>query len=139
MKEPPHPALAQGKVRYVGDAVAMVVAETREAALQGAEALSIDYEPLPAAVGMLEAIRPGAPLVYDDVPGNLCFEWDVGDKAATDAAFRNAAHVARISLVNNRLVGNPMEPRAAIGEYEPRRPDNTRSGPRASSRTSSKC
>jgi len=119
MKEPPHPALAQGKVRYVGDAVAMVVAETREAALQGMEALSIDYETLPAAVGMLEAIRPDAPLVYDDVPGNLCFEWDVGDKAATEAAFKNAAHVARISLVNNRLVGNPMEPRAAIGEYDP--------------------
>jgi aerobic carbon-monoxide dehydrogenase large subunit len=118
MKEPPHPALAQGKVRYVGDAVAMVVAETREAAVQGMEALSIEYAALPAAVGMLDAIRPGAPLVYDDVPGNLCFEWDVGDKAATDAAFRNAAHVARISLVNNRLVGNPMEPRAAIGEHD---------------------
>jgi carbon-monoxide dehydrogenase large subunit len=119
MKEPPHPALAQGKVRHVGDPVAMVVAETREAAMQGAEALGISYEPLPASVGLLETLRPDAPQLYDDAPGNLCFEWDVGDKAATDAAFRDAAHVARISLVNNRLVGNPMEPRAAIGEYDP--------------------
>jgi carbon-monoxide dehydrogenase large subunit len=119
MKEPPHPALAQGKVRHVGDPVAMVVAETREAAMQGAEALTISYEPLPAVVGLLETLRPNAPQLYDDAPGNLCFEWDVGDKAATEAAFRDAAHVARISLVNNRLVGNPMEPRAAIGEYEP--------------------
>ena len=118
MKEPPHPAMAQGKVRYVGDAVAMVIAETREAAQQGAEAVAVDYEPLPAAVGVLDAIRPEAPLLYDDVPGNLCFEWEVGDEAATEAAFREAAHVTRISLVNNRLVGNPMEPRAAIGEYE---------------------
>lgn len=119
MKEPSHPALAQGKVRHVGDPVAMVVAETREAAMQGAEALTISYEPLPAVVGLLETLRPNAPQLYDDAPGNLCFEWDVGDKAATEAAFRDAAHVARISLVNNRLVGNPMEPRAAIGEYEP--------------------
>jgi carbon-monoxide dehydrogenase large subunit len=119
MKEPPHPALAQGKVRHVGDPVAMVVAETREAAMQGAEALSVSYEPLPPAVGVLETIRPDAPQLYDEAPGNLCFEWDVGDKAATDAAIRNAVHVARISLVNNRLIGNPMEPRAAIGEYEP--------------------
>jgi len=119
MKEPSHPALAQGKVRHVGDPVAMVVAETREAAMQGVEALAISYEPLPSVVGLLECLRPDAPQLYDDAPGNLCFEWDVGDKAATDAAFRDAAHVARISLVNNRLVGNPMEPRAAIGEYEP--------------------
>ncbi len=119
MKEPAHPALAQGKVRHVGDPVAMVVAETREAAMQGVEALSVSYEPLPSAVGVLEALRPDAPQIFDEAPGNLCFEWDVGDKAATDAAFENAAHVARISLVNNRLVGNPMEPRAAIGEYDP--------------------
>ncbi len=119
MKEPPHPALAQGKVRYVGDAVAMVIGETREAALQGIDALSIDYEVLPASVGMLDAIRPGAPLLFDEAPGNVCFEWEVGDEAATKTAFREAAHIARISLVNNRLVGNPMEPRAAIGEYDP--------------------
>ena len=72
---------------------------------------------LPAVVGVLDAIKRDAPLLFDDVPSNLCCDWALGDKAATDAAFRKAAHVARISLVNNRLVGNPMEPRAAIAEY----------------------
>ena len=74
-------------------------------------------EVLPAVVGVLDAIKRDAPLLFDDVPNNLCCDWALGDKAATDAAFRKAAHVARISLVNNRLVANPMEPRAAIGEY----------------------
>jgi carbon-monoxide dehydrogenase large subunit len=119
MKEPPHPALAQGKVRYVGDAVAFVVAETPELAAAAAEAVAVDYEVLPAVASVAEAIKPGAPLIFDDVPGNLCCDWDLGDRAATDAAFRKAAHVARISLVNNRLVGNPTEPRAAIAEYNP--------------------
>ena len=117
MKEPPHPALAQGKVRHVGDPVAFVVAETREQAQSAADALVVDYEVLPAVVGVLDAIKRDAPLLFDDVPNNLCCDWALGDKAATDAAFRKAAHVARISLVNNRLVGNPMEPRAAIAEY----------------------
>src|SRR5882757_3666946 len=119
MKEPPHPALAQGKVRHVGDPVALVVAETREQAHAAAEAVAVDYEMLPAVVGVLDAIKPGAPLLFDDVPGNLCCDWALGDRAATEAAFRKAAHVARISLVNNRLVGNPMEPRAAIAEHNP--------------------
>jgi len=119
MKEPAHPALAQGKVRYVGDAVAFVVAETLEEARAAAEALAVDYEVLPAVVGLAEAIKPGAPLLFDDVPANLCCDWALGDRAATDAAFAKAAHVARIELVNNRLIGNPMEPRAAIAEYNP--------------------
>jgi aerobic carbon-monoxide dehydrogenase large subunit len=117
MKEPPHPALAQGKVRHVGDPVAFIVAETREQAQNAAEAVAVDYDVLPAVVGVLDAIKRDAPLLFDDVPNNLCCDWALGDKAATDAAFRKAAHVARISLVNNRLVGNPMEPRAAIAEY----------------------
>jgi carbon-monoxide dehydrogenase large subunit len=117
MKEPPHPALAQGKVRHVGDPVAFVVAETREQAQSAADTLVVDYDVLPAVVGVLDAIKRDAPLLFDDVPNNLCCDWALGDKAATDAAFRKAAHVARISLVNNRLVGNPMEPRAAIAEY----------------------
>jgi carbon-monoxide dehydrogenase large subunit len=119
MKEPPHPALAQGKVRHVGDPVAFVVAETRELAQGAAEAVAVDYEVLPAVVGVLDAIKPGASLLFDDVPGNLCCDWALGDRAATDAAFRKAAHVARLSLVNNRLAGNPMEPRAAIAEHNP--------------------
>jgi aerobic carbon-monoxide dehydrogenase large subunit len=117
MKEPPHPALAQGKVRYVGDAVAFVIAETPEQAASAAEAVVVDYEALPPVASVADAIKPGAPLVFDDVPGNLCCDWELGDRASTDAAFRKAAHIARIGLVNNRLVGNPMEPRAAIAEY----------------------
>ncbi|HTW29130.1 MAG TPA: xanthine dehydrogenase family protein molybdopterin-binding subunit [Acetobacteraceae bacterium] len=119
MKEPAHPALAQGKVRHVGDPVAFVVAETLEMARQAAELVLVEYETLAAVVGLLEAIRPGAPLLFDEVPGNLCADWALGDAAAVEAAFAGAAHVARLSLVNNRLVGNPMEPRAAIAEYEP--------------------
>jgi aerobic carbon-monoxide dehydrogenase large subunit len=119
MKEPPHPALAQGKVRHVGDPVALVVAETREQAHGAAEAVAVEYDVLPAVVGVLDAIKPGASLLFDEVPGNLCCDWALGDRAATEAAFRKAAHVARISLVNNRLVGNPMEPRAAIAEHNP--------------------
>ena len=119
MKEPPFPLLAQGKVRFVGDMVAFVVADTVEQARAAAELVAIDYEPLPAVVGVLDAVAEGAPQLYDDVPGNLCCDWHLGDKAATDAAFAKAAHVARLSLVNNRLIGNPMEPRAAVAEFNP--------------------
>ncbi|WP_416896416.1 MAG: xanthine dehydrogenase family protein molybdopterin-binding subunit [Minwuia sp.] len=115
--EPMHPVLAVGKVRHVGDPVAIVVAETLEAATAGAEAIEVEYGVLEPAVGMLEALAPGAPVVHDDAPGNLCFDWEVGDAAAVDAAFEKAAHVAHLSLVNNRLAGNPMEPRACIGDY----------------------
>ena len=85
----------------------------------------VDYEPLPAAVGVLDALRPGAPTVFDDIPDNVCVDWEIGDRAATDAVFAKAEHVARLSLVNNRLVGNPMEPRAAIGEYDRSRGQHT--------------
>src|SRR3984893_6560489 len=117
MKEPPFPMLAQGKVRFVGDMVAFVVADTVAQARAAAEELVIDYEVLPAVVGVLEAVRPGAPQLFDDVPNNLCCDWELGDKAAVAVAFRRTAHFACLSLVNNRLIGNPMEPRAAIAEY----------------------
>jgi carbon-monoxide dehydrogenase large subunit len=119
MKEPPHPAMAHDKVRHVGDAVAVVVAETAALARLAADAVVVDYTVLPAVVGVLEALRPGAPAVFDDIPDNLCCDWEIGDRRATDAAFAGAAHVAKLSLVNNRLIGNPMEPRAAIAQYEP--------------------
>jgi aerobic carbon-monoxide dehydrogenase large subunit len=119
MNEPPFPMLAQGKVRFVGDMVAFVVADSLEEAIEGAALVVVDYEVLPAVVGVLDAVRPGAPQLFDEAPGNLCCDWELGDKAAVDLAFTKAAHVAHISLVNNRLIGNPMEPRAAIGEYNP--------------------
>ncbi|BAI75519.1 xanthine dehydrogenase (plasmid) [Azospirillum sp. B510] len=118
MKEPPHYPLARDRVRYVGDAVAVVIAETREQARDAAEMVVVDYEELPAVGSSTRAIAGGAPLVHDDAPDNVCYDWHLGDKAAVDAAFANAAHVATIDLVNQRLVPNAMEPRAAMGEYD---------------------
>ncbi|TCT12699.1 carbon-monoxide dehydrogenase large subunit [Tepidamorphus gemmatus] len=118
MKTPGHPCLAQGKVRYVGDPVAVIIAETVRQARDAAEAVSVDYEVLPAVVDLATAQSSGT-LVHDDVPRNTAFEWEIGDKAATEAAFRKAHHITTIELVNNRLVPNAMEPRAAVGEYDP--------------------
>jgi carbon-monoxide dehydrogenase large subunit len=118
MVEPPHPALVIDRVRHVGDQVALVVAETRSQARDAAEQIVVDYEPLPAVTSAEEALRPGAPQVWEQAPGNLCYDWHLGDKAAVDAAFAKAAHVTKLEIVNNRLVPNAMEPRAAIGEFD---------------------
>jgi aerobic carbon-monoxide dehydrogenase large subunit len=118
MVEPPRPPLAREKVRHVGDPVALVVAETHEQAKDAAELIEVDYKTLPAVVASDVAIRPGSPQLFEVAPGNLCFDWHLGDKAAVDAAFSRAHHVTRLELVNNRLVSNPMEPRAAIGDYD---------------------
>jgi aerobic carbon-monoxide dehydrogenase large subunit len=119
MIAPGHPCLAQGKVRYVGDPVAAVIADSLAAARDGAEAVIVDYEELPACVELASAQQPGAPQVHDDAPGNTAFAWELGDKAATEAAFRDAHHITRLDIVNNRLVPNAMEPRAAVGDYDP--------------------
>ena len=118
MAEPTHPPLAVGKVRHVGDPVAVVLAETRHQAREAGQLVDVDYEVLPAAVGLEAALADGAPTVHDDAPGNLCYDWEIGDREATDAAFASAAHVVRLDLVNNRLVPNAIEPRAAVGEYD---------------------
>ena len=117
MKEPPHPILAFEKVRYVGDHVAMVVAETYEQARNAAELVEVDYEPLPAVVDVRDAQAKGAPTIHDVAPDNQCYKWAIGDKAEVDKTFENAAHITKLDLVNNRLAPNPMEPRAAIGHY----------------------
>jgi carbon-monoxide dehydrogenase large subunit len=117
MKEPPHPVLAQGKVRYVGDGVALVIAETPDQAKDAAELIDVDYEVLPAVVNPADALKPGAPQIHDAAPGNKCYTWALGDKAAVDAAFAKAAHVTKLDLVNNRLVPNAIEPRAAVASY----------------------
>jgi aerobic carbon-monoxide dehydrogenase large subunit len=119
MKEPPHPALAQGKVRHVGDPVAFVIADTLAAARDAVAAVIVDYESLPPVTSLRSALEAGAPAVFDEIPDNICYDWELGDLGATEAAFKRAHHVAQIKLVNNRLVGNPMEPRAAIAEYDP--------------------
>jgi carbon-monoxide dehydrogenase large subunit len=117
MKEPPHHVLAKGKVRYVGDQVALVIAETREQAKDAAELIDVDYEVLPAVVNPADALKPGAPQIHDEAPGNKCYTWAIGDKAAVDAAFAKAAHVTKLDIVNNRLIPNAIEPRAAVASY----------------------
>jgi len=117
MKEPKHPLLAQGKVRHVGDPVAMVVAESALAARDAAERIEVDYEALPAVVDVRDAIAKGAPAVHAEAPDNVCYVWALGDKVATDAAFAKAAHVTTLEFVNNRLIPNAIEPRACNASY----------------------
>src|SRR5437899_10578346 len=117
MNEPPHPVLAQGKVRYVGDGVALVIAETPNLAKDAAELIEVDYEVLPAVVNAVDALKAGAPQIHDGAPGNKCYTWALGDKAAVDTAFAKAAHVSKLDIVNNRLIPNAIEPRAAVASY----------------------
>ncbi|MGX9965125.1 xanthine dehydrogenase family protein molybdopterin-binding subunit [Roseomonas sp. F4] len=118
MAEPMHPALALGRVRHVGDPVAVVIAETKSQARDAAEAIIVDYTPLPAVSGTEAALQPGAPQLHEAAPGNLCYDWHIGDKAAQEAAFARAARVVKFETTNNRLVPNAMEPRAAIGDFD---------------------
>ena len=116
---PPHPAIARSRVRHVGDTVAMVVGESLAAARDAAELVAVDYEPLPAVVDTTHALDPAQPLVWDEAPANLCFDWEVGDGAAVQRTMAGARHRIVLELVNNRVVVNSMEPRGAIGEYDP--------------------
>lgn len=119
MKEPPHPLLVKDKVRHVGDAVALVVAESRELAQDAAEAIIIDYEVLPAVTDASKAVEAGAPQVHDSVPNNICFDWEIGNpKAEVDEAMAGAAHITSLDFVNQRLSPNAMEPRSYIGQYD---------------------
>jgi len=114
MNEPPHPVLAQGKVRYVGDQLALVIAESLHQAKDAAELIVVDYDVLPAVVNCVDALKPGAPQIHGEAPGNKCYTWALGDKAAVDAAFAKAAHITKLDIVNNRLIPNAIEPRAAV-------------------------
>ncbi len=118
MKKPPRPALPTDKVRFVGDPIAFVVAETPLQAKEAAEAVVVEIDPLPAVTKMSEAAKPGAPLVYDDVPNNIALDFHYGDSEKTAAAFAKAAHVTRQAFVNNRIVVSAMEPRSAIASYD---------------------
>ncbi|MGA2943012.1 MAG: xanthine dehydrogenase family protein molybdopterin-binding subunit [Xanthobacteraceae bacterium] len=121
MKKPLREALAVGKVRYVGDPVAFVVAETVNAAKDAAEAVVIDVEALPAVTTAEESAKAGAPQIYDDVPGNVALDYHYGDAEAVKAAFDKAAHVTKVKMLNSRLVVAPMEPRAALAAYDGQR------------------
>src|SRR5262245_32426920 len=126
MKEPAHPPLVTTHVRHVGDQVAVVIAETLAQAKDAAEQIQLDLEALPSVADIRDAIKSGAPQVHGDAaPGNLCYDWHLGDKDAVDAAFKKAAKVAKIDLYNNRLIPNAMEPRAAIGDFDPASGDYT--------------
>ena len=118
MKVGAFPALAHGKALYVGDPVAVVIADAYAQAKDGAERVVVDYGVLPAVVEVANAGKPGQPQVHEVAPNNTVFNWHVGNKAETEAAFAKAAHVTKLDLVNNRLIPNAMEPRAAVGEYD---------------------
>jgi len=115
-KAPPHYPLVRDKVRYVGDHVAVVLAESLAEARDAAELVEVDYEILPANVETAKA--ESAPLLHDEAPGNLSFDWVLGDEAAADEAFAKASHITKLDLINNRLIPNAMEPRAALAEYD---------------------
>lgn len=127
MQEPAHPVLAQGKVRHVGDPIAVVVAESLAQARDAAEAIGVEIEELPAVIDMKAALQDGAPKVHDDLKNNLCYDWGFveDNRDAVDEAIRNAAHVTTLELVNNRLIANPMEPRVAVGDWNPGTDDYT--------------
>ena len=116
MKEPKHPVLADGKVRYVGDRVALVVAETLEQARAAALMIEVGYDVLPAVIDIGNITATGAN-VHDEAPGNTCYTWQIGDPAGVDAAFAQAAHVTTLTFRNNRLAPNAIEPRAANASW----------------------
>jgi len=118
MAEPGWPVLAQGRVRYVGEAIAMVIATTRQGARDAAELVEVDTSPLPVVVQATDAGKKGAPQLHEAAANNQCFDWEIGDRAATDAAIKASAKVVSLDIVNQRLVPNAMEPRAALAEFD---------------------
>jgi carbon-monoxide dehydrogenase large subunit len=118
MKMSAHPALAASKVNCVGDAVAVVIAETLGQARDAAEKVVVDYEVLPAVVDPAKAQAKGAPQIHADIANNTIYQWHLGDQKAVEAAFKSAKHVTKLDIVNNRLAPNAMEPRAALADYD---------------------
>ena len=116
MAQPPHPPLAVDRVNYVGEPYAIVLAETLEAAKNGAETIEAEFAPQPAVVDLANAAR--GERIHENAPNNQCYDWALGDEAATNAAFAKADHVTSLDIVNNRLIPNAIEPRAALGEYD---------------------
>ena len=117
---PDRPALARGKVRYVGEAVALVIAESANAALSAAELVAVDYEDLPAVIGVDRALSVDAPLVHDEIPGNVCFDFDYGDDQKSAALMASAEHVVRVTMESPRVAPTPMEPRAVLASFDAR-------------------
>jgi carbon-monoxide dehydrogenase large subunit len=118
MKMAPHPAIANGKACYVGDPVAVIIAETLAQAKDAAEKVNVDYQVLPAVTDPAKAQAGGATQIHEMAPGNTIYQWHLGDAKAVEAAFKGAAHITKLDIINNRLVPNAIEPRVAIGEYD---------------------
>jgi carbon-monoxide dehydrogenase large subunit len=119
MKEPKHPLLVADKARHVGDAIAIVIAETTEQAIDAAEAVAVEYEELPCVVDAKKAAQPGAPLVHDEAPNNMCYDWALGNHIGeVNAAIESSAHVTTLEFVNQRLIPNAMEPRCYNSSYD---------------------
>ncbi|MEY9453419.1 CO/xanthine dehydrogenase Mo-binding subunit [Bradyrhizobium ottawaense] len=118
MKMGAWPAMAPETVRFVGQAVAVVIADSKNLARDAAEAVVVNYEELPAVADVQAAIKSGAPQLHPEAPGNQVYDWVIGDEGATDAAFAKAANVVKLDVTNNRLAPNAMEPRAAIADYD---------------------
>ena len=116
---PPRPALAQERVRHVGEAIALVVAKTLAEARDAAELVEVDYEPLPTVTDLARALEPDAPQLHAEAPGNLVLDYEAGDEAAVERLFASAHRIVSLDLVNNRVLANPIEPRAAIGDFDP--------------------
>jgi carbon-monoxide dehydrogenase large subunit len=125
IKVPPHMLLASGAARYVGDPVAVVIAETQAAAQDAADKVVVDWETLPSVTSTERATAPGAAQVHAEAPGNVAFEWQIGDAAATERAMKASAIVVKKRIVNQRLVANAMEPRACVAKYEPAMDETT--------------
>ena len=118
MKMGAWPAMAPETVRFVGQAVAVVIADSKNRARDAAEAVVVDYEELPALADIPSALKAGAVQLHPEAPGNVVYDWSIGDEAAVSAAFSKAANVVKLDLTNNRLAPNAMEPRAAIADYD---------------------
>ncbi|MEN7547175.1 xanthine dehydrogenase family protein molybdopterin-binding subunit [Rapidithrix thailandica] len=118
MKEPPHPLLVADKVRYMGDAVAVVIAESYVIAKDAAELVEVDYDVLEAVVDASLAVKENAPQVHEEAPKNMAFDWGLGDKDKTDKAMAQAQHITTLNIINQRVIPNAIEPRSAIGQYE---------------------
>ena len=118
LKIPPHMPLASDAARYVGDPVAIVIAESQSAASDAAEMVVVDWEVLPSVTSTEKAAARGSPQIHEVAPGNVAFKWQIGDAAATDAAFKAAPVVVKKRIINQRLVANAMEPRACVARYE---------------------
>jgi len=118
LKVPHRPTLAEGRVRFVGEALALVVAESPQAAQDAAERIEVEYDELPAVVSEIQSMEEGAPQLHDEAPGNLAFDYDYGDEKAAEEALARAAHVVRVTLDSTRLAGNPMEPRSCVAAWD---------------------